>query len=211
MVAPLKNKKLPEHTTRIRRKNINLILEAALEIFSNFGYNGATLDQIAKKSGLSKPNILYYFKSKRDIHLTLLNNLLDNWLEPLRALDPDGDPISEINSYVQRKLEMAKAFPRESRLFAMEILQGATHLEKFIKTDLKDLVDKKAAVINDWSTKKLISKVDSIHLIFSIWATTQHYSDFEAQINLITGNKATDPTIDAASHLKEMYTRVLKC
>ena len=159
MSGPLKKRTRKHNITSIRKRNIDLILEAALEIFSNFGYRGTTLDQISRESGLSKPNILYYFKSKQEIHLTLLNNLLDKWLEPLKALDSSGDPIAEINSYVRRKLEMAKMYPRESRLFAMEILQGATHLEDFIKTDLKDLVEKKAAVIKEWSDKKLIPSI----------------------------------------------------
>ena len=49
--------------TRIQEKNIAAILEAALEVFSQHGFRGATLDQIAKAASLSKPNLLYYFSS----------------------------------------------------------------------------------------------------------------------------------------------------
>ena len=55
----------------------------------------------------------------------LLERQLDTWLEPLRQLDPAGDPAEEIGAYIRRKLEMARDYPRESRLFAGEILQGA--------------------------------------------------------------------------------------
>ena len=47
--------------TRIQQRNRDLILEAALEVFSTHGFRGATLDQIANEAGLSKPNLLYYF------------------------------------------------------------------------------------------------------------------------------------------------------
>ena len=50
--------------TRIQARNRQTILEAALEVFSQYGYRGATLDQIAEVAGLSKPNLLYYFPSK---------------------------------------------------------------------------------------------------------------------------------------------------
>ena len=77
---------------------------------------------------MSKPNLLYYFRRKEDIHETLMQRLLDTWLAPLRELDDIGDPMTEIRSYIRRKLEMARDFPRESRLFANEILQGAPRI-----------------------------------------------------------------------------------
>ena len=81
------------------------------------------MDQIAKAAGLSKPNLLYYFPSKEAIHIALLSRQLETWLDPLIALNPDGDPVAEILAYVERKLEMARNYPRESRLFAGEILR----------------------------------------------------------------------------------------
>ena len=52
----------------------------------------------------------------------LLERVLDTWLDPLRRLDPAGDPQAEIAAYIRRKLEMARDYPRESRLFANEVL-----------------------------------------------------------------------------------------
>lgn len=111
--------------SRIQLRNRGKILDAALEVFSAQGFRGATLDQIARQAGLSKPNILYYFSGKEEIHVTLLTALMDTWLAPMREIDPDGEPLEEIMRYVHRKLEMSRELPRESRLFANEILQGA--------------------------------------------------------------------------------------
>ena len=132
-------------TTRIQRQKTDAILAAALDVFSTHGFRGATLDQIAEAAGLSKPNLLYYFASKEDVHRMLLERLLDTWLDPLRRLDPAGDPATEIAAYIRRKLEMARDYPRESRLFAGEILQGAPHIADVLRGPLKDLVDAKAA------------------------------------------------------------------
>jgi TetR/AcrR family transcriptional regulator len=201
--------KLTHDSTRIQKKNVNIILEAALEAFSKNGFGGTTLDQISTQAGLSKPNILYYFTSKEAIHLYLLQGLLEKWLEPLRELDPYGDPITEITSYVERKLEMSKMYPRESKLFAIEILQGAKHLTSYIQLDLKLLVDTKVELINDWIEQEKIAEVNARHLIFSIWATTQHYSDFESQIQLILGPDEKNGVRDAGDHLKKMFTKLL--
>ena len=194
--------------SRIQQRNRQIILDAALEVFSTHGFRGATLDQIAAQAGLSKPNLLYYFDSKDAIHRDLLTQLLDTWLDPLRMLDPEGDPQAEIMAYMRRKLEMARDFPRESRLFANEILQGAPRIESFICNDLRHLVDEKAQLLTEWTQAGRIAPVDPYHLIFSIWALTQHYADFAAQIRMIRGAQH-DPLDGAEPFLAQLYTRLL--
>jgi transcriptional regulator, TetR family len=120
-------------TTRIQRRNRRKILDAALDVFSAHGFRGATLDQIAAVAGLSKPNLLYYFDSKEAMHRALLDDLLDVWLAPLRAMNPAGNGKVEILAYMRRKLQMSREFPRESRLFANEVLQGAPRLADEIR------------------------------------------------------------------------------
>ena len=136
---------------------------------------------------MSKPNLLYYFRRKEDIHTTLMQRLLDTWLAPLRELDDVGDPMTELRGYIRRKLEMARDFPRESRLFANEILQGAPRIMPMLEGDLKALVDEKAEVIKGWMRDGKIARTDPWHLIFSIWATTQHYADFDVQVRAVLG------------------------
>jgi TetR/AcrR family transcriptional regulator len=195
--------------TRIQTKNRQAILEAGLAVFSQQGFRGATLDQIARAAGLSKPNLLYYFPSKEAIHVALLEGLLDTWLDPLRALDPDGDPVAEVLAYVRRKLELSRDYPRESRLFANEILQGAPRIGGALSGELKALVDEKAAVIRGWAAAGRIADVDPWHLIFSIWAMTQHYADFEVQVHAVLGTGASDPYPAAGAYLDTLFTRLL--
>ncbi|MBU2935464.1 MULTISPECIES: TetR family transcriptional regulator C-terminal domain-containing protein [Pacificibacter] len=195
--------------TRIQKKNHETILEAALDVFSRHGFRGATLDQIALASGLSKPNLLYYFPSKVSIHRALLERLMTNWLDPLYKLNANGDPVEEILAYVLRKLDMAREYPRESRLFANEIVQGAPNIADQIEGELKALVDDKAQVIKGWSEAGRIANVDPYHLIFSIWATTQHYADFDAQVRKIIETDGSSHFDDAGVFLNRMFRRML--
>ena len=195
--------------TRIQEKNRATILEAALEVFSQHGFRGATLDQIAQGAGLSKPNVLYYFPSKEAIHSALLGELLDDWLEPLRTMDAAGDPVEEILGYVLRKLDMSREMPRESRLFANEIIHGAPRIGDEIDGALRALVDEKAAVIRGWAEAGRIAPVDPYHLIFSIWATTQHYADFDVQVRGILHPEGDAHFDDAAVFLTRLYRAVL--
>ena len=193
--------------TRIQRRNTQAILDAALDVFSQNGFRGSTLDQIAREAGLSKPNLLYYFPSKEAIYTALLSQLLENWLEPLKALDRDGDPVEELLAYAKRKLSMSQHFPRESRLFANEIIQGAPRIGDVLRGELRELVDETSQVINAWVDAGRIKPVNPYHLIFSIWALTQHYADFDVQVRAIMGDQ--DPFATADDHLEAVIRRVL--
>jgi TetR/AcrR family transcriptional regulator len=193
--------------TRIQTEKRVLILDAALDVFSQHGFRGATIDQIAEAAGMSKPNLLYYFKSKEDIHTTLIQRLLETWLAPLRELDDIGDPLTELRGYIRRKLEMARDYPRESRLFANEILQGAPRIMPMLEGELKSLVDEKAEIIKGWMRAGRIARTDPWHLIFSIWATTQHYADFDVQVRAVLGpRRGGDGRFeDAARFLEQLF------
>lgn len=194
--------------TRIQRKNTAVILEAALEVFSANGYRGSTVDQIAKAAGLSKPNLLYYFPSKEAIHTTLLDRMMETWLDPMQGLKEDGDPLEEILGYVRRKLEMSRDYPRESRLFANEVIQGAPRIGPALSGELKTLVDEKSAMIQRWMDEGKIAQVDPYHLIFSIWAMTQHYADFDVQVRAVLG-PGHDPLAEAENYLVTLFTKLL--
>lgn len=195
--------------TRIQARNRETILDAALEVFSQMGFRGATLDRIAEVAGLSKPNLLYYFPSKEAIHEALLSQLLDAWLDPLRDMDAEGEPLAEILAYARRKLELSRDYPRESRLFANEILQGAPRIQRVLETDLKALVADKAGVIRAWVEAGRIAPVPPEHLIFSIWALTQHYADFEVQVRAVLG-EGHDPFAEAGEFLETLLRRLLE-
>lgn len=193
--------------TRIQKKNQAAILGAGLVVFSQFGFRGSTLDQVAEEAGLSKPNLLYYFRSKDAIYTALLAKLLQDWLEPLKSIQPDGDPVEELLAYANRKLDMSRNFPRESRLFANEIIQGAPRIGDVLQGELRTLVDEIAGVINGWAAQGRIKPVDPHHLIFSIWALTQHYADFDVQVRAILGD--VDPFDGAQAHLDGMLRAML--
>ena len=202
----------PRPRTRIQNEKRELILEAALEMFSQHGFRGATIGGIAEAAGMSKPNLLYYFPSKEAMHVALMQRLLETWLAPLTALDAAGDPFAELAAYIRRKLEMARDYPRESRLFANEILQGAPRIMPLLEGELKALVDEKAAVLEGWMAAGRIAAADPYHLIFAIWATTQHYADFDVQVRAVLGPaRGTEARFDdAARFLERLFLKGLK-
>jgi TetR/AcrR family transcriptional regulator len=210
-IAARPEKSGPEKQSRIQRKNRKIIREAALEVFSMHGFRGSTLDQIADKAGLSKPNILYYYQGKEEIYSHLLADILTLWLTSLEEINADGDPIAEILTYVETKLKLSQTFARESRLFANEILQGAKRMPPDSQDYLRGQVQRAVGVISRWIADGRIAEIDPHHLLFSIWASTQHYADFESQIALIFGPERDRAATfaDAKTFLLTQYRKLL--
>ena len=197
--------------TRNQLEKRQAIFEAALNVFSEKGLRGATLEQVAKAAGLSKQNVVYYFNGKDQIYAELLESLLQKWVQPLHDLSAEGDPLDEILTYVSRKVQMSRNMPRESRLFATEILHGAPRLGEVLPTDLKTMVDDKAAIIQGWMDDGKLAPLDPHHLIFSIWSMTQHYADFDVQVRSVLGpDRSATRFEDAERFIKDMLVRTLR-
>lgn len=171
--------------TRIQTENEQKIISAALTVFASFGFRGSTVDQIADACGMSKANVLYYFKRKNDIYIAVLEDILQSWSNLLTELDPNGDPLKEIRRYVRAKLEYSRTAPEASKLFANEVLQGAPMIRSYLEVEVKEAVDSQIATIEQWMEAGLIKKFEPIHLLFMIWSSTQHYCDFAAQIEAL--------------------------
>ncbi|WP_369807030.1 HTH-type transcriptional regulator RutR [Ancylobacter radicis] len=184
-----KSSRSAEPRTPRRRKRIEAkrtaILDAALALFSRHGLHGTSVEQIAELAAVSKTNLFYYFGSKDEVYVAVLSRLLDQWLDPLRSLDLDSDPVAGIGEYIRRKILFSRTHPEASRLFCFEIVQGAPLLRRELETSLKQLVEAKAEVIRAWTAAGRLAPVDPHHLIFAIWATTQHYADFASQIDAL--------------------------
>ena len=199
----------PRKRTRIQAQNEARILRAALDVFSVNSYRGATVDQIAAASGMSKANVLYYFNRKQDIYTAVLEQTLSVWLDPLDKLDPDGDPIEEIWKYTLQKLTLSKKDPLASRLFANEILAGAPIIRPFLETELKNLVTQKCVVIQRWIDAGQLVAVNPMHLLFLIWSCTQHYADFAPQTTALHAVSEDILFEEAENTLRLILTRGL--
>ncbi|SMC27162.1 transcriptional regulator, TetR family [Clostridium acidisoli DSM 12555] len=60
----------------IRQNKRDLILKAAIKIFAEKSYNGATTSEIAKEAGVAEGTVFRYFKTKKDI---LIGGIIDEF------------------------------------------------------------------------------------------------------------------------------------
>jgi len=176
-----------QHKT-IRAKSVEKILAAAQGEFVSQGYKGATVQSIADQAQLPKANVLYYFKNKENIYHAVLEQTLNMWDEGIGDIVPEDGPKLAIEKFVRAKITMSFKNPQASKIYAMEIIQGAQHLQDFARTYQRQWVTEKAKIFQHWINNGEMQCVDPVNLIFLIWSTTQHYADFDNQILTIMGS-----------------------
>jgi len=184
----------------IRRRNVEKILQAAESVFAKKGFAGASTAEIARKAGVPKANLHYYFRTKQDLYASVLDAILEVWLDALdEEVVAEADPAIALGNYIARKMAASRDAPEPSRLWAIEVIGGARHVQPFLRNRLRRLVKEKSAVIEGWIAAGKLKPVDPAHLLFMIWATTQTYADFAAQIAAVLDKKSLDDSVFAAA------------
>ena len=175
-----------------RDKHYATILSAAQEEFALHGLNGTRMQAIADRAKLPKANIHYYFRNTASLYLAVLNQIMTTWNDFFNDATVKDDPAIVLDTFIRQKVRMAFEDPSASRLFANEIMRGAPHLNDYMKNTLRPWVSSRAKIIQGWIDAGKMRPTDPELLIFTIWATTQHYADFEAQVTSVLGIEQYD-------------------
>lgn len=182
-------KKNKSEDLRVGERNKLKILQAAEQQFVLHGFKGASVQQIADAAELPKTNVLYYFKTKQDLYLAVLKRTMKLWNSRFDQATVDDDPAEVLAEYIAEKMEISRTYPLSSKIFAMEIINGAPNLDDYFDQEHAEWMQQRLALINGWAAKGKINPVDADYLLYQIWASTQHYADFSTQIQRLRGEK----------------------
>ncbi len=174
----------------IRQENERLILSAAEKVFAEAGFGGATMQLIADMAGLPKANLHYYFPTKEALYREVVRQIFNIWLHAADSFDAAPGPVEGIGAYIDAKMEISRRHPEGSKVWASEVMHGAPVIQDYLETTLRDWTTGRAALIQRWIDEGKMAPVDPRHLLYMLWATTQHYADFGHQIETLNGGKA---------------------
>ena len=173
--------------TDIRRENERVILQSAEKVFAEAGYGGATMQLIADMAGLPKANLHYYFATKEDLYRRVVEEIFQIWLRAADCFDNAPDPATGIGAYIEAKMAISRHHPFGSKVWASEVMHGAPVIQDYLETTLRDWTNGRIAVIQRWIDEGKMKPVNPRHLLYMLWATTQHYADFGHQIQTLNG------------------------
>jgi AcrR family transcriptional regulator len=164
---------------RIRARNKKRILEAAVAVFAERGFDGASIAEIAQRCGLPKANVYYYFRNKDAIYATIVGDLIAEWDRALDELRPEREPADALAAYVRAKLDFSRRHAAQSRMFANEVVHGGRFLTRASRAHMQAVTIEKSRVLAGWAAAGKMDPVDPRHLFILLWGATQFYADFE--------------------------------
>lgn len=201
--APTPAEELPTRTPTASRllKEQGILAEAENQ-FAQFGFEGASLENIAAAAGISRHNLLYYFPSKEALYQRVLDDVLTEWLEGMEALSHSDDPQQALRRYIRAKLQYSRLRPQGAKVFTKEVIAGAPRYSAAITKRVGPLLKTEVRTFERWAREGRIAKVNFTHLMFIIWSVTQAYAEQEAQFALLLGKPAlTERDYDKAEEL----------
>ncbi len=173
----------------IREANERLIMDAAEQEFAQSGFKGATTDAIARRAGVPKANLHYYFSTKAALYRRVIEDVCEHWLAAAQPFDETDDPRTALRGYIKAKMDQARMRPFGSRVWAMEVIRGAPVIDGYLHTVLKPWYEARTKKLNEWISAGKMAPIDTQALFFMIWATTQHYADFDSQIRVLNDDR----------------------
>jgi TetR/AcrR family transcriptional regulator len=184
----------PKATSKkMRRQEAEaLILSAAEKVFAEAGFGGATMQLIADVAGLPKANLHYYFPTKELLYRQVVQNIFQIWLQAADIFDQAEGPEEGIGAYIDAKMEISRRHADGSKVWASEVMHGAPVIQDYLETTLTEWTNGRIEVIERWIAEGRMAPIDPRHLLYMLWATTQHYADFGHQIDTLNGGTPLD-------------------
>ncbi|MCK6252700.1 TetR/AcrR family transcriptional regulator [Pseudomonas fragi] len=180
---------MSNHKIEIRRSNVEKILLGAERVFAEKGFAGTAMADIAAQVQLPRSNLHYYFSTKTDLYSAVLLGLLEVWKQDALCFETYDDPRLVLSSYIRAKMHHSRTRPHGSKVWANEMIHGAPTLGLALDASLYDWAKVKEAKIRQWVLDKRILPVEPSSLLYMIWASTQHYADFDHQVMIINDHQ----------------------
>jgi len=119
------NRKETVKKKRVRRDRTNEILETATRLFAEYGFQGATLAQVAEAVGLTEAGVLHYFPSKVHLLQGVLEYHEQKDMETyLEAIEEDKKSSAELFALLETLVTENEKIPGLIQLFTVLVSES---------------------------------------------------------------------------------------
>ena len=119
-------------------RGAQIILEVAEERFATAGFDGVSINEIARLAGVSKANIFHHFGSKEGLYLAVMRDAVARAAGMLAAEAPPdaGGPRAHLESFFGDHLQVLLQAPKATRLILRELLESSSATAKALAEEV---------------------------------------------------------------------------
>ena len=181
------------------------ILKAALEEFSHEGVTGARTDEIARRAGVNKALLYYYFKDKEGLYAAALEQVFSGLHQKVGAVleRTDLPPRERLMLYAQTHFDYIASAPVYPRLVQREFMRSTGRTlspaaGRIMERHVRPFYDRLEKLILEGAKSGDFRHVDPVHTVTSIIGIIVFYlSSMPAQQFLHPGDPSAPERVAA--------------
>ncbi len=147
------------------------ILNAALECFAAFGFEGTSTRAVAERADVTHTLVLYHFHSKDQLWIATVDAALADYTTAMsRHLDAaqNGSAAESLRCFIEQFTRMSATKPQVHRILTMESTQGTARLNWVVDNYLRDHFEKITGLIRDGQREGAVRQCDPARLYYMI-------------------------------------------
>lgn len=185
---------------RQKRETRQKILQAALELFAEKGFEGASVREIASHAGVIHGLIKYHFDGKDQLWKAAVDFLFERQNEELKA--PPGyddlSPDAQARDWIRRYVHYCARHPEHARIMVQESIRDSERLRWAVERHISPLHDLARRIGKTRVRNGVYPDIPPHAIIYIISAAAQSPFMLSAEVALAEGKDVTDPAeIDA--------------
>jgi AcrR family transcriptional regulator len=91
---------------KMRHEKVDVIFKAAIQVFAEYGFDQAKMDDIAQVAGVAKGTIYYHFRSKDELFVGLMSEGLDKLIDCARRnIEQYGSAMERLNALIHAHID----------------------------------------------------------------------------------------------------------
>jgi TetR/AcrR family transcriptional regulator len=127
------------------------ILDAAEQAFADLGLAGARTAAIAEGAGVNKAMLHYYFGSKEDLYVAVLERVVEQVsnLAGSALGDVEADPMERLSMFMDGYASILRAHPNFAPIMVRELVSGVPHVAPIFKDKMWPILPQAAEVLGE--------------------------------------------------------------
>ena len=201
-----------------RDESVHRILDAAMELFAEVGYEGARVDEIARRAGVNKAMIYYRIGDKKTLYEEVLHDVFGNTVERISEnIQDDLSPEEKFKIYIANLAKTMEQHPCFPRIMMREVASGWTHFSEAVVKDIAGILVIIRTIIDEGIKKGVFIDINPVVVHFMVIGTMllfnlsmpireKVYHLFEGKIDVLDN----DSLINIVPEIQRMMLRVVK-
>ncbi len=148
------------------------ILENAIKLFAKNGFDATSMDDVAKKSGVNKAMIYYYYKNKSSLYQEVMSGILSKLHKKIEKEHKKcKTPFEKLESFIKIYASYCFKYPYFPTLVLRELSHGGKNIPNMIFGGLRDVFSVLISILKEGEEKKVFDDVNPMVIHFMIVGT----------------------------------------